>query len=92
MGGFLLCCIRAFAGLAACYPLLKDGKVINEIYLDDPEVIMLDIALAKAINLLSPNAIDRENDIFGRLACDLSAGCVTRKEDCNCISSRNERD
>jgi len=42
----------------------KNGKPVKEIYLDGQEVIMLDIALGKAINLLTP-ALDRTGDIFG---------------------------
>ncbi|MEI6702901.1 MAG: hypothetical protein WCL71_05115 [Deltaproteobacteria bacterium] len=34
--------------------LQRAGKTVNEIYIDGQEVIMLDIALAKAINLLTP--------------------------------------
>ena|SRR5450631_1571296 len=33
------------------------GTIINEIYLDGQEVMMLDIAIGKAINLLSPNSL-----------------------------------
>jgi hypothetical protein len=34
-------------------------------YLDGQEVIMLDIALGKAINLLTPTSSDMAGDIFG---------------------------
>lgn len=34
--------------------LMKSGKVIEEIYLDVQEVMMLDIAINKAINMLTP--------------------------------------
>lgn len=32
----------------------KNGETLNQVYLDGHEVIMLDIALGKAINLMSP--------------------------------------
>ncbi len=39
--------------------ILKDrGMSTNEIYLDGQEVIMLDIAIGKAISLLAPDEID----------------------------------
>ena len=44
--------------------LVKKGETIKEEYLDGQEVIMLDIALGKAINLLAP-ALDGTGDIFG---------------------------
>ena len=44
--------------------LTKKGESVNEVYLDGQEVIMLDIALGKAINLLTPS-LDRTSDIFG---------------------------
>lgn len=44
--------------------LQRAGKTVNEIYLDGQEVIMLDIALAKAINLLKPSNI-QSNPLFG---------------------------
>ena len=34
--------------------LQQGGSMVNEVYLDGQEVIMLDIAIIKAINLLSP--------------------------------------
>ena len=34
--------------------LKKAGETVNEIYLDGQETIMLDIAIAKAIALLTP--------------------------------------
>ena len=45
--------------------LQKEGKTENEVYLDGQEVIMLDIAIGKAINLLSPNSPSHANSIFG---------------------------
>lgn len=44
--------------------LTKKGETVNEEYLDGQEVIMLDIALGKAINLLTPS-LDKTGDIFG---------------------------
>ncbi|HEX2768855.1 MAG TPA: hypothetical protein VHN12_06190 [Geobacteraceae bacterium] len=44
--------------------LAKKGETIKEEYLDGQEVIMLDIALGKAINLLTPS-LDKTGDIFG---------------------------
>jgi len=44
--------------------LTKKGETVKEVYLDGQEVIMLDIALGKAINLLTPS-LDRTSDIFG---------------------------
>jgi len=44
--------------------LHRKGEIIKEEYLDGQEVIMLDIALGKAINLLTPTP-DRTCDIFG---------------------------
>lgn len=35
--------------------LQRAGKTVNELYIDGQEVIMLDIALSKAINLLTPD-------------------------------------
>jgi hypothetical protein len=35
--------------------LQRAGNTVNEIYIDGQEAIMLDIAIAKAINFLSPN-------------------------------------
>jgi hypothetical protein len=35
--------------------LQRAGKTVNEIYIDGQEAIMLDIALSKAINLLTPS-------------------------------------
>lgn len=35
--------------------LKEEGATVNEVYLDGQEVIMLDIAIGKAINLLSPS-------------------------------------
>ena len=35
--------------------LKQSGKIVSEIYLDVQEIIMLDIALNKAINLLTPS-------------------------------------
>ena len=35
--------------------LQRAGKTVNEIYIDGQEAIMLDIALGKAINLLTPS-------------------------------------
>ena len=44
--------------------LTKKGETVKEEYLDGQEVIMLDIALGKAINLLTPS-LDKTGDIFG---------------------------
>lgn len=44
--------------------LQRAGKTVNEIYFDGQEVIMLDIVLAKAINLLTPNS-PQSNPLFG---------------------------
>lgn len=44
--------------------LAKKGEPVKEVYLDGQEVIMLDIALGKAINLLAPS-LDKAGDIFG---------------------------
>lgn len=38
--------------------LAKNGNTTKEFYLDGQEVIMLDIAIAKAISLLSPGVIE----------------------------------
>jgi len=35
--------------------LQQSGKTVHEIYLDGQETIMLDIAIAKAISILTPN-------------------------------------
>ena len=43
---------------------LVKGETVKEEYLDGQEVIMLDIALGKAINLLTPT-VNRSCDIFG---------------------------
>ncbi len=37
--------------------LIEKGKTANNIYLSGQEVIMLDIAIGKAINLLTPETI-----------------------------------
>ena len=37
--------------------LIENGKTANNIYLSGQEVIMLDIAIGKAINLLSPETV-----------------------------------
>jgi hypothetical protein len=42
----------------------KKGETVKEVYLDGQEVIILDIALGKAINLLTPTS-DKTSDIFG---------------------------
>jgi hypothetical protein len=34
----------------------KAGQTVNELYLDGQEVIMLDIAIGKALNLLPPSS------------------------------------
>ena len=39
--------------------LQAEGNTINEVFFDDLEVTLLDIALSKTINLLTPNNIDR---------------------------------
>jgi len=44
--------------------LHKKGETIKEEYLEGQEVIMLDIALGKALNLLPPT-LDRSGDVFG---------------------------
>ncbi|MDD2366090.1 MAG: hypothetical protein PHN84_07995 [Desulfuromonadaceae bacterium] len=41
--------------------LTENGKTANNIYLSGQEVIMLDIAIGKAINLLTPETIYLEN-------------------------------
>jgi hypothetical protein len=38
--------------------LQKAGNTINEIFLDGQEVLMLDIAIGKAIGLLSPESVE----------------------------------
>jgi hypothetical protein len=45
--------------------LAKKGETVKEQYLDGQEVIMLDIALGKAINLLTPTSSDKAGVIFG---------------------------
>jgi hypothetical protein len=45
--------------------LAKKGETVKEEYLDGQEVIMLDIALGKAFNLLTPTSSDKACDIFG---------------------------
>ncbi len=45
--------------------LQQNGKTANESYLDGQEVIMLDIAIGKAISLLTPNTIHCNNGISG---------------------------
>jgi hypothetical protein len=40
------------------------GKTVNEIYIDGQEALMLDIALGKAINLLTP-CNHQNNPLFG---------------------------
>jgi hypothetical protein len=44
--------------------LQQAGETVNEIYLDGQETIMLDIAIAKAINLLTPSN-HQSNSLFG---------------------------
>ena len=44
--------------------LHRKGEIIKEEYLDGQEVIMLDIALGKALNLVTPT-LDRSGDVFG---------------------------
>jgi hypothetical protein len=44
--------------------LQQDGDVVNESYLDGQEVIMLDIAIGKAISLLAPINVDRVETVF----------------------------
>ena len=44
--------------------LVKKGEAVKEEYLEGQEVIMLDIALGKAMNLLTPT-LDRSGDVFG---------------------------
>jgi hypothetical protein len=44
--------------------LVKKGEAVKEEYLEGQEVIMLDIALGKALNLLTPT-LDRSGDVFG---------------------------
>jgi hypothetical protein len=43
---------------------VKKGETDNEVYLDGQEVIMLDIAIGKAINLLSPKIVESGVSIF----------------------------
>ncbi len=44
---------------------VKKAETVNEVYLDGQEVIMLDIAMGKAINLLTPRIAESGADIFG---------------------------
>lgn len=44
--------------------LQRAGKTVNEIYMDGQEAIMLDIALAKAINLMTPSN-HQSSPLFG---------------------------
>lgn len=44
--------------------LEQDGETVNEVYLDGQEVIMLDVAIGKAISLLPPKTIDRMRGFF----------------------------
>ncbi len=45
--------------------LQQKGSTVNECYLDGQEVIMLDIAIGKAINLLAPTTISIEEEAQG---------------------------
>jgi|GEM_PF-786324 len=42
--------------------LLENGNPAGEVYLDGPEVLMLDIAIGKAISLLAPKMIESEEE------------------------------
>lgn len=44
---------------------VKKAETVNEVYLDGQEVIMLDIAIGKAINLLTPRIVESGSSIFG---------------------------
>lgn len=44
---------------------VKKAETVNEVYLDGQEVIMLDIAMGKAINLLTPRIVESGSSIFG---------------------------
>ena len=44
--------------------LQQRGVTVNEAYLDGQEVIMLEIAIGKAISLLAPTAADRVETVF----------------------------
>ena len=48
--------------LQICF--VKQFVTVNEIYLDGQEVIMLDIAIGKAISLLAPTAADSVETVF----------------------------
>jgi len=43
---------------------VKKAETVNEVYLDGQEVIMLDIAIGKAINLLAPRIVESGVSIF----------------------------
>lgn len=45
--------------------LQKGGTTVNEVYLDGQEVLMLDVAIGKCINMLTPNLRNHEESIFG---------------------------
>jgi hypothetical protein len=42
--------------------LFENGNPAGEVYLDGQEVIMLDISLGKAISLLTPKVVEREEE------------------------------
>jgi hypothetical protein len=44
--------------------LTKDGATVDEVYLDGQEVIMLDIAIGKAISLLPPRTVESVASMF----------------------------
>lgn len=44
--------------------LTQDGATVDEVYLDGQEVIMLDIAIGKAISLLPPRTVERVASMF----------------------------
>jgi len=44
---------------------VKKAETVKEVYLDGQEVIMLDIAIGKAINLLTPSVVESGRSIFG---------------------------
>jgi hypothetical protein len=45
--------------------LEKDGLIQHELYLDGQQVLMLDVAIGKALSFLSPKIPQQENDIYG---------------------------
>lgn len=44
--------------------MTQNGATANEVYLDGQEVIMLDIAIGKAISLLPPRTVERVASMF----------------------------